>query len=395
MKRQVLKSNSSIVVIGDAPAWKTGQETGRILSLVQNCDFSISNDRQKIKQIGSQFYAVNDIVRAPEVSLNLTYYLTPYINNELLFGFNGDSSIYQAGLANLKSRNQNIYVLIDTEDYRDGVSQFKTGATNFSGYNALTFGNCYVSKYSVSYALNSVPTVNVGLAASNVRFESLTGNVVSIPAINSVSGNNSGSGYLNLTGLYATLDSGYISGDLQGKSEYNAPVAISNASNFYLQDLQIGGVNLSSGYAPILQSFNLDIDLARTSLYGLGSNYVYDRKLEYPINGQAQISCLVSGISSGNFQSILTGESGYSLEVAFCDSKKLNTGFYKIENAKLDSINYSMQVNGTMQFDAAFSFEINDASGFAIKRLSSTYISTEWQNISSLWQNLTVNWSAA
>lgn len=393
MKRQILKSNSAIVVIGDSPAWKTGQETGRILSLVQNCDFSASNDRQKIKQIGSQSYAVNNIVRAPEISLSLDYYLTPYINNELLFGFNGDSSGYQPAFPNIKSRNQNIYLLIDTEDTRDGVDQFKTGGTNFSGYNALTFGNCYINKYSVSYALNSVPVVSVGFAASNARFESLTGNTISIPAINSVSGNNSGSGFLNLTGLYATLDSGYISGNTQGRSEYNAPVAISNASNFYLQNLQVGGVDLSPTNTPILQSFSLDIDLARTSLYGLGSNYVYDRKLEYPINGQAQISCLVSGISSGDFQSILTGESGYSLEIAFCDYSKSNTGFYKIENAKLDSVNYSLKINDIMQFNAAFSFEINDASGFAIKRLIQS--STAWQDISSLWQNLTVNWSAA
>ena len=155
-------------------------------------------------------------------------------------------------------------------------------------------------------------------------------------------------------------------------------------------------MDLSPTNTPILQSFSLDIDLARTSLYGLGSNYVYDRKLEYPINGQAQISCLVSGISSGNFQSILTGESGYSLEIAFCDYNKSNTGFYKIENAKLDSVNYSLKINDIMQFNAAFSFEINDASGFAIKRLiESGYSSTAWQDISSLWQNLTVNWSAA
>lgn len=392
MKRQVLKSNSAIVVVGDAPAWKINQETGRLLSLVQNCDFSITNDRQKIKQIGSQSYSVNNVARAPEVSLSLDYYLTPYINNELLFGFNGQSSTYEPAFSNIKSRNQNIYLIVDTDDERDGVDQFKTGGEDFSGYNALTFGNCYVNKYSVSYQLNNIPIVSVGLAASNARFESLTGNEIPIPAINSVSGNNSGYGFLDLTTLNNTLDSGYISGYSDGRSEYNAPVAVSNASSFYLQNLQVGGVNLDAQESPILQSFSLDIDLARTSLYGLGSNYVYDRKLQYPINGQVQIVCLVSGVSSGNFESILNSESGYSLEVAFCDSQKLSTGFYKIQNAKLDSVNYAMQINNIMQFNAAFSFEINDESGFLIKR--EPFVAA-WQNMNIAWQDLTINWSEA
>jgi hypothetical protein len=76
----------------------------------------------------------------------------------------------------------------------------------------------------------------------------------------------------------------------------------------------------------------------------------------------------VSGINSGNFQSILTGEVGYSLEIAFKNQNKFNTGFFKIENAKLDSINYSIQINNAMQFNASLSFQANDTGGFLMKR---------------------------
>jgi hypothetical protein len=137
----------------------------------------------------------------------------------------------------------------------------------------------------------------------------------------------------------------------------------------------------------------LDLDLARTDLYGLGSNYVYDRKLEFPANGQVQISCLVSGIDSGNFNSMLTGENNYSLEVSFTDIVKLNTGFYKIEGAKLDSVNYAMQVNGEMSFNAAFSFQANETGGFFTKR--EIYLQTPiWRNISDLWQSININWNS-
>jgi hypothetical protein len=155
--------------------------------------------------------------------------------------------------------------------------------------------------------------------------------------------------------------------------------------------LQVGGVGLNAAANPILQSFNLSLDLARTNLYGLGSNYVYGRKLEYPVNGSASIQCLVSGISSGQFQSIITNESGYSFEVAFSDSKKLVTGYYQIQNAKLESVDYSMSVNEILQFNANFSFEANETGGFLMKR--NIPAGAIWSGINSIWQNISVNWN--
>jgi len=393
MNRQVLKSNSAFVAMGESPAWKTGEEEANLFSLVQNCDFSITNERQKIKQIGSQSYAVNDIVRAPEVSLEMSYYLTPYCNNEIIAGFNASGTAYSPCLSGLKNRDQNIYIIVEPDDVKDAFDDFKLNpsSVNFSGMQALTFGNCFLNSYSVAFSLKSVPVVNVGFAASNVRFESITGGRIPIPAINSVSGNNSGSGYLNLSGLQTSLIDGYVANNPEGRNEFNPPVSVSNASTFTLQNLQVGGVGLNASANPILQSFNLNLDLSRTSLYGLGSDYVYGRKLEYPVNGSANIQCLVSGVSSGEFQSMLVNESGYSFEVAFCDTKKLVTGYYQIQNAKLENVNYSMNINDTMLFNASFSFEANETGGFFMKR--NVPVGAVWSGITSLWQNIIVNWS--
>jgi hypothetical protein len=393
MNRQVLKSNSAFVAMGQFPAWKTGEETANLFPLVQNCSFSIKNEHQKIKQIGSQSYAVNNLVKAPEANIDLSYYLNPYCSNEILAGFKAEAQSYQPCLQDLKNRDQNIYIIVNPDDQKDGFDNFKVNPTsvNFSGMQALTFGNCFLNSYSVDFALNTIPTVSMGFDVSNVRFENLTRATVSIPAINSVSGNNSGSGFLNLSGLYSSLIDGYIPNNAEGRNEFNAPVVNPNTSNFSLQNLQVGGVGLGAAANPILQSFNLNLDLARTNLYGLGSNYAYGRKLEYPVNGSAAIQCLVSGISSGEFQSIITNESGYSFEVAFCDTKKLVTGYYQIQNAKLESVDYSMNVNDTLKFNANFSFEATETGGFLMKR--NVAYSGIWSGITSLWQNIIVNWS--
>jgi len=392
MNRQVLKSNSAFVAIGDSPAWKTTEDTARLFQLVQGCNFSITNERQKLKQIGKEQYAVNHIVRAPQPNLNLSYYLSPFCSNEIMLGFEAIESEYTPCVKDLNNRDHNIYVIIDPEDTRDAFDDFKKSPStvNFSGKQALTFGNCFLNSYSVSFNLNSVPVVDVGFSASNLRFENITGGRISIPAINSVSGNNIGSGFLNLSGLYNSLTDGYVSNYPNSGNEFNPPVALSNNSSFKLNNLQVGGIRLDTVGNPILQSFDLSLDLSRTDLYGLGSNYVYNRKLEYPVNGKAGISCLVSGISSGQFQSILTNESGYSFEVSFCDSKKLVTGFYKIENAKLESLGFSSSINNIFTFNADFSFEANQTGGFFIKR--STSLTGIWDQISEIWNNININW---
>jgi hypothetical protein len=141
MKKIVIKSNAAFALIGNSPAWTTGQDSGRLLSLVQSSDCSISTDRQKIKQIGSQDYAVNDIMKAPDVELSMSYYLSPYLSNELLFGLQGSGNSYQPALSNLQGKNNNIYLLINTEDGVDGFSEPKKVSPNFSGYNAMNFGN--------------------------------------------------------------------------------------------------------------------------------------------------------------------------------------------------------------------------------------------------------------
>lgn len=392
MNKQILKSNSAFVVIGDAPAWKTGEEVGRLFPLVQSADFSITNERQKIKEIGSQSYAVDNIVRSPSASIDLSYYLNPYCSNEILAGFNASGSGYAPCLSGLRNRDQNIYILIDPEDSKDAFDDFKrvSSSVNFSGMQALTFGNCFLNKYSASFELNSIPTVEVGFAASNVRFESITGGRISVPAINSVSGNNTNSGSLNLSGLYSSLTSGYVDNDPILRNEFNPRVALSNSSSFALQNLQVGGVGLNAAANPILQRFSLNLDLTRTDLYGLGSNYVYSRKLEMPVNGSVSISCLVSGVSQGEFQSIITNESGYNFEVSFCDQNKIITGFYRIENAKLENINYGMQVNNILSFDASFSFEANETGGFFMKRSSLSPI--VWQTLNIPWQDISIGW---
>ena len=396
MSRKILKSNGAFVLIGDSPSWKTTDETGRLFSLVQNVSFGITNERQKLKQVGYEYYAVNHINRAPNVNLTIDYYLSPYLNNELLLGFGGlskqDTNFLSRGFIN---SNNNFYVIINNEDGKDAITEARKQSPqtiNFSGCDIISFGNCYLTNYSLSFALGSIPTVSTSYSCSNMKIDNLTNNISTIPAINNQSGNANGAGSLNLGVSTYPILSGYL--DIPNTNDFNIsklPVASHRYSTFDLQNLQVGGVLLSSIANPILQNLNINLDLKRNDLYGLGSNYVYDRKLDLPINATVDIQALVSGVSSGFISGLINNETGYNFDISFSNPTNIKaTGFYKFKNAKLESFSYSAQVNEIINFSASFSVELSNNDGFYMSRIMSGV--EVWDSINDLWSTTNIIW---
>ena len=367
-----------------------------MFSLVQNVSFGVTNERQKLKQVGYENYAVNHINRGPNVNLNIDYYLSPYLNNELLLGFGGVST-ENANLLNrnFTNSNNNFYVIIDNQDGRDAITEAKKQSPqtiNFSGYNVISFGNCYLTNYSLSFSLGSIPIVSTSYSCSNMKIDSLTNNILTIPAINHQSGNNNNAGILNLGSLTYPILSGFLEeASTTNLNISQLPIASHRLSTFSLQNLQVGGALLSESSNPILQNLDINLDFKRTDLYGLGSNYVYDRKLEYPINATVDIQALVSGINSGFISGLINNETGYNFDISFSNPTNIKaTGFYKFRNVKLENFNYSMQVNEIMNFSASFSVEISNSDGFYISRSLSGV--ERWDSINDLWSTSNIIW---
>ena len=123
----------------------------------------------------------------------------------------------------------------------------------------------------------------------------------------------------------------------------------------------------------------------------MGSNYVYDRKLDLPINATVDIQALVSGVSSGFISGLINNETGYNFDISFSNPTNIKaTGFYKFKNAKLENLNYSMQVNEIMNFSASFSVDITSTDGFFISRQIS--VSDYWSSVDDLWSVNNIIW---
>lgn len=381
MARNVLKSNNSILFISPSPAFTTGDVDSILCAGVVDSSFEFSLDRQAVKQIGSQNYVYNNINRHPDIKFENEYIFGAQLLNERVLGFQvSESSPYAvSGLAN---RSYNFCYINHPNQGYDALDNYVTSGANFSGYEAIAIGNAYLTRYSVGYAINSLPTVKTSFEASNIKYETMTGNSIESPAINLSSGNNNQVGDIQFTGWYDV------------PSRLSPAASPSYNIEASLQNLQVGGQNLS-GYH-FIQSLNMDLDFKRTPLYGLGSDYVYDRKLEYPIEGSISVSSLVSGFDAGQASGLLNNESGYYFEIGFTDKTKNYSGKFIIEDAKLRSYSYNMTVNQSMSFDASFSFEINENKGL---KISGYNIPDDagllWNTAMEVWYYMGEIWSEA
>jgi hypothetical protein len=366
MSKFIFKSNSAILATSPSPAWTTGQQSGYFVPLVQGSEISVSVDRQTSKQVGSQQYALDSIVRAPNVSFNVSYLFSPHLVNEYLLGLSPASGSGRSIASGMSTRDQNFYLIINDQNGEDLLPSF-TGVsprTNFSGMICAAIGNCFLNNYSVGFQVGGLPTVSASFSASNLQMTNLTGSNVSIPAINLASGNNSGSGFLNFSNLKTSL-SGYSNQFNKNELNIFRPQVVSPQNvSAQLENLQMGGAVLVSG--AIIQSVNLSVPFERTDLYGLGSNHVYGRKLQLPIRASVDVSAIVDQFSSGNLNLLNRSEETYDFDIIFADQRQTASGKFEIRGAKINSFSHSMTVNNRIEFSANYSVEVTDASGLVM-----------------------------
>lgn len=356
MSINVFKSNNCFIAseeLSDKEAFYTGIRTGSILSTIQGSSFDVTIDRQSPKQLGTKVYSVNEPMRQPDISLNFNYILNwPFINEGLVnladlnsYDISSPSGSAQVAiLSGYESASRNFYIFSRIGENKDALTGFIEGdSPNFTGYQCASVGNCYLTNYSLSYSVGSLPQVSAQFVGSNMQYVEVTGLKVPSPAINLQSGNANEVGELTFNGL----------------REFNSAPLVMNPSNTgsvaNLENLQIGGQALSGEH--LLQSANLSLEIARSTSYGLGSDYPYERKMILPVRGVASFSSQVSGWDEGVISGVLGSDSTYGFDLTLESSGKSIT--YKIEDAKLESSSYSMPINNLMEFNASFSFEVS------------------------------------
>ena len=357
--RDLIKSNNTLVLIAGSPAFKTTDETGYLFSAIQNSSYSFQMDRNSFRQVGRKKLQVNDVNRHPDVDLTINYLMSPTMYNETSLGLNfslGKNYIPVGLLEGLSDKSYNFYFYNHPEQGYDAIEYFKsTDLSTPNGGEVISIGNAYLNNYAITFENGSIPSVTTSYKCSNIE-GSLYEGLIKSPAINLQNGNSIGVGNINLEN---SVLSGTINGETFDRSD---PSILSNSCglDLKLENIQVGGQRLSEE-EHLLQSFQFSVDLARIPLYGLGSDYVYGRKVQYPIRGNISISSKVDNYEVGFVSGLLASEEDYKFEL----STRQNQYALKFlfDNVKLTSFNYSMGVNNEMTYDANFEFLAYDEKG--------------------------------
>lgn len=362
MARDILKSNNALVIIGQRPAFTTGDRfgndmSGACMSAVQSVSVGFSQQRQKSKQIGSKGLAVNDLTRMPDVDLSISYYYTPAMLNENMLGLINDQtgsnkSDFFSGYTN---EDQNFYIANHPDQgsdiIQDDVLSFELSNSNVS--EVLSIGNAFLTNYSLGFSIGSLPVVSTSYRCSNINTQIASSAEYEIPAINLNSGNNNDVGEVTLADANI---SGY--GDYTAINRLNPPLCSPTDVNVTLQNLQIGGAPISGDTH--LQSFSFNIPINRVDLFGLGSDYPYGRKVQYPITSSVGVEFLVSGFATGEIASLITSESDYDFDIEIVDTGEDYTHTFSFSNLKLETSSYQMNVNEQMNYSLSFSYEVTN-----------------------------------
>ena len=361
MARNILKSNNSVVIAGQRPAFTTSDRTGEFMSgaymsAVQSVSVGFSQPRQKSKQIGSKDLAVNDITRMPDIDLSISYYYTPAMFNENLLGLTDSEVSYDKSgfFDGYTNEDQNFYIVNHESQGSDMVSNGNSNISDLSSASELiSIGNAFLTNYSLGFSVGALPVVSTSYKCSNIKVDQGPFTGIENPAINLAAGNNNNVGVVDLT-------SGHISGFgyYSSLNRFRPPLCSPQDLNITLQDLQIGGAPVKGD--ALLQSFSFSIPINRVDLFGLGSDYPYGRKIQYPITSSVNLEFLVSGFATGEIASLITDESEYSFDIQVIDTGDRFESTFSFENLKLESSQYQMDVNSNMNYSLSFSHEIKN-----------------------------------
>ena len=132
-----------------------------------------------------------------------------------------------------------------------------------------------------------------------------------------------------------------------------------------------GGAPLESLSAAI-QNISIDVPLPRQDIYGFGSNYVFDRKLQLPVMASASIDMNLREYASGEIDSFFVEGAKYDISISHTDTyfqkgqyQNRNTiSSFEIDDAQLKSQSFSKSIGNNASVSTEFSFGISEDRGF-------------------------------
>lgn len=314
----------------------------RQMTRVQSVNFSTAVNRKDVNQFGQLAAVSREIVDSPTVSFGMTYYPTDLANEKIL-GFNIDGiTSCMSGLLNGSTDEKNYFMLI-TPEGTDAI-----GNTNRANWQVNSFGNGFLSNYTIEASVGNFPTATVSVEALN--YQVVIGDTGPIPAVDPSTGS-------SVTGVNFLIPSGFSSNSGQ--------ISVIKPGDVHLFIQTPFGAEVTGAGACHIQSFNLSIPLQRQPLNQLGSAFAFSREIQYPVTATMTVQANLADLKSGNLADILCQDAEYDLSVIMNQPSCQSTGIkpvaasFKMKGAKLDSQRSSLAIGSNATVEFSYSCQIS------------------------------------
>ena len=381
----VLDTGQTITLSGGSEG--TPKDHGSIvkqLKRVQSANYGFTINRQDVNQFGHASRLDSVVVESPTVNLDFSYYLLDGFNErQLEFVTNGSVNTLSGMLTPELYQAGNNFFILTAPEARDAVR----GDVNLNEQgledtkSVISLGNGYITDYSVDISVGSIPTVNVTVEGMNIRSDfGTTGN--DVPAMNMRDGSRvsdawgakndrtacyddgctglyslpaAKSGYTGCKDDIAALRPGDVVVDLQGKS------LISKSTSGDGSSPVVGSAHI--------QSANISLPLARTSLQRLGSVFGFSKAIDLPLSVTVSVNALLSDLKRGNMVDLLCDCEEFEVSISLfkpdcngCITKQTDLAMkYTMKGARLESENFSSTIGDNKSVDLTFTTQIGSS----------------------------------
>ena len=352
------------ILVSDFPAYKEGGTTSGNLVRVQSMDYSFSHPAVDVKSIGSDSFMTkggeSPIIRNADVSCNIQYLFSSGENEKLLgLHVGADGSIFKSRFDSPSTDDINVIVVASNkEDHQDLSNQ-----TDYSGYNVIGIGNCFLDAYNYSASVGSLPTASVSFKGSNMTFHSYEPD--SVPTLPSIK-----------LGMDNVLSEEKLNLD---EDSFGYDI-VPGANVIMPGDIQINIEKLAGAYGGIpieavdaaIQNISINVPIGRQDIYGFGSNYVFDRKLKFPIMADVSMDVILREYDTGSINSFFKEGAKYNMTIDHTN-RYFHSGLkqdvvnqFVIENAQLREQSYQKSIGQEVAVSTSFVVGISVSGGFKI-----------------------------
>tara|TARA_B000000460_G_scaffold249446_1_gene230561 strand:+ start:6028 stop:7647 length:1620 start_codon:yes stop_codon:yes gene_type:complete len=342
------------------------------LHRVQSANYAFNVARTDVNQFGELAAIDRVVLDTPTVSLDFSYLLANFANEENLgFNINANSVTVAAcksaitGLLGKTTDEKNYFIQTSVEG-EDAIGDTAGQGTAeavavIDRANTIGIGNGFMTSYSSEASVGGFPTVSVGVEGMNMVFDGGTTDIQN-PAINKTDGTAtttlcslptvsgsagaedlSESGLLNISTLRP--------GDIKISIAEHSIDGTFGSTDYSLPGATLPQADGTSTNSANIQSYNISFDLGRTPIQRLGNRFAFAREIDFPVNVSLSVDAILTDLTTGNLNTLIDCEKSYDVKIdllgitgSACPPLKTTICTYILKDVRPDSQSYTSTI---------------------------------------------------